>query len=639
MAVHTPFWRRLRGWQSSLSGQILLLFLGVWVLGGVGVSYVFAQHLETSLRRNTDEVADLVLKNLRQRQQVMQLHTRWVADEPDVIQMIAQQDRPQLLRALLKIQASLKLSSLQVVAPDRSVLAQVQVGAAPVAGEPSNQPFYQATSLGLETTATLSRSQDSSLLAASVAIKSERQILAGLVVSEALDRDFLNTLRASQSQDLMVIDGDRITAATLTNPPQSSWRSLLQISTLTPQAITLNGVPYIAKVVPLPSSLEANTKLVILTSASAIEQAKQQLWIFTGIFCGLGVGIAVLIGQLVTGSLTQRIQQLIAATQQLADGDLKIRLPAQGQDEVSQLAHNFNFMADQLTHRDGIIQTQVEQLQETLQTLKQTQAQLIHTEKMSSLGQMVAGIAHEINNPVGFIHTNLSYAEAYTTDLLQLIAQYRQHYPDPVAEIAQEMQAIDLPFIETDLAKLYNSMNRGTERIRDIVLSLRNFSHLDEADIKAVELQAELDSTLLILQHRLNQQADRPAITVEQDYGALPTVECYPRELNQVFLNILSNAIDALAQTAQPMIWVTATMLGIEQVEITIADNGCGMDDEHRAKIFDPFFTTKSIGSGTGLGLSVSYQIIVEQHRGQLVCHSSQATGTEFVITIPVRQT
>jgi two-component system, NtrC family, sensor kinase len=639
MSSRTTFLQQLRGWKSSLSGQILLLFLGVWLAGGVGFGYFFAQHLEKSLRRNTEEVADLVLKNLQQRQQAMQLHTRWVADKPDIIQMIVQQDRPRLLRALLKIQASLELDSIQVVSPRRELLAQVQIGAAPQANDPYNQQFYRATGLGLEALSTLSRSRESSLLAASIAIKSERQIVAGLIVGEALDRDFLNTLRASQTQDLMVIEGDRVTASTVANfPQQYRLRSAPKFSTLTPQSVTLNGVPYIAKTVTLPSSLSTETKLVILTSAAAIEQAKRQLWIFTAMFCGLGVGIAFLIGQLVTGGLTHRIQQLIVATQQLADGDLRIRLPASGRDEVSQLAHNFNFMADQLTHRDGIIQAQVEQLQETLQTLKQTQAQLIHTEKMSSLGQMVAGIAHEINNPVGFIHTNLTYAETYTENLLRLIARYQQHYPDPVVEIEQEIQAIDLAFIETDLAKLYHSMNRGTERIRDIVLSLRNFSHLDESDIQVVDLQAELDSTLLILQHRLNQQADRAAITVEQDYDALPTVECYPRELNQVFLNILSNAIDALAQTAQPMIWVTAVMLGTDHVAIAIADNGCGMDDDHRAKIFDPFFTTKSIGSGTGLGLSVSYQIIVEQHRGQLVCHSSQATGTEFVITIPVRQ-
>ena len=288
------------------------------------------------------------------------------------------------------------------------------------------------------------------------------------------------------------------------------------------------------------------------------------------------------------------------------------------------------------------LQQQAQDLENTLHQLQRTQAQLIQNEKMSSLGNMVAGVAHEINNPVNFIHGNLVPASEYTQDLLQLIELYEQHYPNPPKEIEAEMEAIDLGFLKQDLIKLLQSMRVGTQRIREIVLSLRNFSRLDEAEFKQVDIHEGIDSTLMILHSRLKAKSNHPDISVIKEYGELPVIECYPGQLNQVFMNILSNAIDALDDSFighQGQIRIRTEVLDCNQVVIRISDNGLGIPQEIVSKLFDPFFTTKDVGKGTGLGLSISYQIVVDKHGGELSCQSTVGQGAKFVIKIPITQT
>ncbi len=286
---------------------------------------------------------------------------------------------------------------------------------------------------------------------------------------------------------------------------------------------------------------------------------------------------------------------------------------------------------------------QSQQLVHTLDQLKRTQAQIIQAEKMSSLGQMVAGVAHEINNPVNFIHGNLQPAQEYTEDLLGIIELYRSTYPNPPAEITAELESVDLEFVQDDLPKLLNSMVIGTERIREIVLSLRNFSRLDEAAVKTVHLHEGLDSTLVILNHRLKATDSNHSIEVTKHYSELPQIDCYPSQLNQVFMNILANAIDALDQHPQPALTITTELKGLPTdpaatVIIRIADNGPGIPAEIQPHILDPFFTTKPVGKGTGMGMSISYQIITEKHGGELTFISEVGQGTEFVIEIPISQ-
>jgi signal transduction histidine kinase len=286
------------------------------------------------------------------------------------------------------------------------------------------------------------------------------------------------------------------------------------------------------------------------------------------------------------------------------------------------------------------------ELKEALRDLQRTQSQMVQSEKMSSLGQLVAGVAHEINNPVNFIHGNLIHAQEYTHDLLDLMALYQEEYPDPSPNIQQKIEAIDLEFLRDDLSKLIQSMQLGANRIRSIVLSLRNFSRLDEAELKAVNLHEGIDSTLVILGHRLKAKTNFPAIEIVKEYGNLPLVECFAGQINQVFMNIFSNAIDALEDSIKhqdaslaepPTITIRTTAINEQWVQVTIADNGPGMPQSAVERIFDPFFTTKPVGKGTGMGMSISYQIVTERHQGRLFCQNLPKCGAEFVIELPVR--
>jgi PAS domain S-box-containing protein len=293
------------------------------------------------------------------------------------------------------------------------------------------------------------------------------------------------------------------------------------------------------------------------------------------------------------------------------------------------------------------LRQKAEDLEITLQKLQQTQSKLLQGEKMSSLGQLVAGVAHEINNPINFINGNLNHAKTYVQDLLGLLSLYQTHYPTPVPDIQAKIEAIELDFMVEDLNKLLTSMKVGVDRISQIVLSLRNFSRMDEADLKTVNLQEGIESTLMILAHRLKANPKRPAIQVHKDYSDLPLVDCFPGQLNQVFMNILVNAIDALEEqeskrtgpaSVPSQIQIRTEVSSDQHACITVIDNGPGMSEAVRERLFDPFFTTKPVGKGTGMGLSISYQIIVEQHNGNLVCKPHAAGGTEFVVTIPLKQ-
>ncbi|RUT10246.1 hypothetical protein DSM106972_007410 [Dulcicalothrix desertica PCC 7102] len=294
------------------------------------------------------------------------------------------------------------------------------------------------------------------------------------------------------------------------------------------------------------------------------------------------------------------------------------------------------------------------ELSEALEELQQTQLQLVQTEKISSLGQMVAGVAHEVNNPIGFISTNLYHANQYVNDLINLLKLYREKFPEPGDEIEEIIESVDLDHISEDLPKLISSMKLGSDRIRGIMQSMRTYSRADGKEKKAVDIHEGIETTLMILQHRLKPQPKRPAIHVVKEYGNLPLIECYPGQLNQVFMNLIANAIDAIDESVPDRDWegdkgrhltpdnvmlvpliCICTTADKENVTIQIGDNGKGMDLSVRDQIFQAFYTTKPEGKGTGLGLSISYQIITEKHGGTLECISSPGKGTEFIIQLP----
>ncbi len=316
---------------------------------------------------------------------------------------------------------------------------------------------------------------------------------------------------------------------------------------------------------------------------------------------------------------------------------------------------------------------QAQQLELALLELQRTQTQLIQTEKMSSLGQLVAGVAHEINNPIGFIYSNLHHAKEYTLSLMRMLELYRVHCPESIAAIEAESEKIELDYLLEDLPKVLNSMQQGAERVRDIVLSLRNFCRLDEAQMKQVNIHDGINNTIMLLQSQLKGKPGQEAIAIYKKYSDLPLVQCYPGQLNQVFMNILVNAIYAIIEwnkhensdekshnnsqvgetkdsdtntkssvsnstSSIPAIRISTELIEGEKVIIRIYDSGPGMTEDVRKRLFDPFFTTKPVGKGTGLGLSISYEIVVNQHGGELKCFSEPGKGTEFAIEIPLQQ-
>ncbi|WP_017314890.1 ATP-binding protein [Mastigocladopsis repens] len=452
-----------------------------------------------------------------------------------------------------------------------------------------------------------------------------------------------------------------------------SKSQLKDVETSQKLLVNFNRGPVAFKFESCVKSIDEVEHLVTKEKIAALANLKamEKLWVEIML---LSIVLSVLTSTLFAIQTSQAISHPLKMVTNLAQkvtqqANFDLQVPVISKDELGVLASSFNYLLQfvrqlfedqkeankQLHFYSSNLEEKVQErtqelirknlhLQQILRELQLTQAQLMQSEKMSSLGQMVAGIAHEINNPVSFIQGNLIHAQAYTQDLLELIQIYQQHYPIPPKEIQEKIKAIELDFITEDLTKLLNSMSVGTQRITKIVLELRNFSRLNEAEFKKVDIHEGIDSTLMILEHRLKATHEHPQIKVIKEYGQLPLVFCYPGQLNQVFMNTFANAIDALEEAARnskppaPMIRIRTQVLDNNWMVIRILDNGSGMTEEVRSKLFDPFFTTKPVGKGTGLGLSISYQIIVEKHGGTLEVNSALGEGTEFVISIPIKQ-
>ncbi len=421
---------------------------------------------------------------------------------------------------------------------------------------------------------------------------------------------------------------------------------------------------FLSEDVVSPADSEFNSlseKLVAITEAAKTQAQEAQEKLETALALRIQIitfsmlvsaGIALLLAIYTSRHIAKPLKAVTYLAQRVTkESNFNLRAPVVTEDEVGSLAISLNQLIKRIgqytqeleINRQNLeerVQERTQELTKALKELKETQSQLIQTEKMSSLGQMVGGIAHEINNPVNFIYGNIQHTQEYTENLLKLVQLYHRKYPENNSEIGNYIEEIDLDFLSEDLPKLITSMDMGAERIRKIVLSLKNFSRLDEADMKKVDIHEGIDNTLLILNSRLKHN-----IQVVRDYGDCPVIECYPAQLNQVFMNIIANAIDAIEEQNgndsgrkfNPAIAICSRQIDANLIKIRISDNGPGIATQIKDKLFDPFFTTKHVGKGTGLGLSICYQII-EKHKGKIEVNSKLDKGTEFTITLPIER-
>ncbi|WP_172892776.1 sensor histidine kinase [Calothrix sp. NIES-3974] len=475
---------------------------------------------------------------------------------------------------------------------------------------------------------------------------------------------YANLLREQQKRDIVVVDRQkRILADAVPQNIGSIFehdkgdevrltmqdgktRTFLEKSVDYPQGIKLI-------VIPIKTNANTISGAVIVEWSSLYNEAiaKAQPTAITIVITSLGcIVFALLIGLRIASSIAKPLQAVTSVAKEATEtANFDLQAPVLTKDETGILAVALNNLIQRVRILLNEKEQKSEELQQTLTQLQTMQMQLVQTEKMSSLGQLVAGVAHEINNPVNFIHGNIAHVDNYTKDLMRVVQAYATHYPNPPQTLQTTLDEVELDFLFEDLVKLLQSMKVGTNRIRQIVLSLRNFSRLDESEFKAVDLHEGIDNTLLILQHRLKPKPESPAIEVIKEYAQLPPVECYPGQLNQVFMNLIANAIDALDEVVQERIkdekpaqtskiWISTQVKAENRVQITIADNGPGISEKVRSRLFDPFFTTKPVGKGTGLGLSISYQIVTEKHKGMIWCDSTPGEGTKFMIEIPICQ-
>ena len=397
-----------------------------------------------------------------------------------------------------------------------------------------------------------------------------------------------------------------------------------------------------------PIRLQDQTYYVVLShdASLVLTDLTSFSWRILGLVFLISMSVALLMMAIINSQLIYPILRLqsdiLRSGQAIAQSQASLefeslKYPYQNelQEVIQAFYNNHQTIASAIAQR----QESEANLQQTLTHLQDTQAQLIHTEKMSSLGQLGAGFAHEINNPINFIYANLDHLNQHTQDLLTIVAQYQQEFPTLSPDLEELINDLELEFIQKDLPNLLKSMKSGAARIRDLVASFRNFIRLDESSLKVVDLHQGLESTLTLIDTKLNAKDDRSSIQVDRQYHAQSAIACYPSQINQVFFHLLSNAIEAIDRAAklnQKAYSITIlTQETAQTVEISIADNGIGIDPEIRSKIFDPFFTTKDVGEGAGLGLTNSHHVIANLHQGKLTVESEFKQGSTFRLVLP----
>ncbi|MBD2507228.1 HAMP domain-containing protein [Nostoc muscorum FACHB-395] len=661
------FFRGLRLSQKIVL-PILAVCLSVFLFGLVVLGNWFTDSLEQNFREEIESFSERVYQDFQYEQQTLETEIELIANRDMLSQAVKERDQSLLLQILLPLKSILKLDWIKVIDTQGNVLVDLRNNSLRLA-KFSDKVVTNTAIKGAnlyDLVDVKGEGEQQVLEVVTNGIKSSAGLLGGIIIGNLLDDALLQKIAAGSSKHLIIHRQNRVFAATLLIATKEvNWQ--FPALDLSPKQIAIDNKNYLAKTIIFPG-VSQSLKATILYPISLLEVEQQKLWKYLGLLFLLGSSIVAVIGFLIARTITRHLKAVTQVAQRVTqESNFDLQAPVNTEDEVGILAISFNQLIQQvkrllaeqneanqkLESYSQTLEEKIEErtqamrqknivLKETLQELRLTQSQLIQNEKMYSLGQLVAGIAHEINNPVNFIYGNLKYTDDYTQQLLWLLQLYQKHYPYPEPEIQNAKEEADIEYLTEDLPKMLASMKIGASRIREIVLSLRIFSRLDEAEFKSADIHEGIDSTLLILQHRIKSQNARPQITVIKEYGDIPKIQCFAGQLNQVFMNILANSIDALEEAfekglcQEPIIRISSIQVN-ENVVVNIADNGTGIPEAIQSRLFDPFFTTKAVGKGTGMGLSISYQIITDKHGGSLKCISSPGEGTEFVITIPVR--
>jgi two-component system, NtrC family, sensor kinase len=658
------FFRRL-----SLSQKIviplLIVCFSVFMLSLLVLGNWFTDSLEQNFRKEVESFAERVDRDFQYEQQTLETKISLIATQGMLRQAVEQRDKELLLQILLPLKSVLKLDWIKVVDSKGNLLIDTRNNSLSQV-KFLDERISNSASSGANLIALIDVEGGQQVLqVVTHGIKSSAGVLGGIIIGYSLDDTLLQEIASGSSKHLIVMREKKVVATTLSKVSGANWQFPSPDSPAT--RITIDNQNYLAKSIRFRGTSHS-LMTTVLYPMSLLEVAQWRLWQHLGVLFLLGSIIVGIKGILIVRAITRPLQALTQVAQLVTqNANFNLQAFVTTEDEVGILALSLNKLIQQVKRllaeqyeannkleaysqtlkqkveeRTQELQQKNINLKQTLKELKLTQSQLIQHEKMSSLGRLVAGIAHEINNPVNFIYGNLKYTDDYTQQLLSLLQLYQKYYPNPEPEIQDAQQEVEIEYLIEDLPKILTSMKIGSERIREIVLSLRIFSRLDEAEFKTADLHQGIDSTLLILQHRIKAQSDRPEIQVVKEYGKIPKILCFAGQLNQVFMNILTNAIDALEEAfdkglcRKPLIYIASAQVD-ENIVIKIADNGIGIPKEVRSHLFEPFFTTKPIGKGTGMGLSISYQIITEKHGGSLQCISSPEQGTEFAIAIPIR--
>ncbi|MEM9805045.1 MAG: ATP-binding protein [Cyanobacteria bacterium P01_D01_bin.56] len=617
----------------------ILAFLGFWVTGTTFLGLIFSAKFEDKFHRQAQELSTLVNREIDQELESLREKARLLSVKSDIVQATLAENELQLKQSLIPLSAILSNDKIAVINQAQEKL--INIKSLPFKDvEFDIDDVHSLVVTGADISTIVSSKIDGPpMLTGTAPIKNNEKIIGGILLGSALGDEFLTQINQSIHYELVILsDENLVLASTFSDKTVFTANQLNNLD-----LVTVNDQKFFAYPIELKGLQDKKFTLVLLESQEQLEQIILAIWGIVATVSFIGASFTIAIAYWIAQRTARPIQDITQVARQVVQKErFDLRTGVSTQDEIGTLAQSLNQLIDwvgQYTHDLEMaaqtlelrVDERTKDLSNALKELKETQSQLIQTEKMSSLGQMIAGIAHEINNPISFIQGNITPLKEYFEDLLELIETYKREYPTPTAAVLETQEDIDLEFILDDLDKLFQSLSIGTKRVHEIVVSLRNFSRLDESVVKDVNIHDGLDSTLLILNHRI-----KNCVIVTKDYGDLPTTRCLPAQLNQVFTNIIANALDAMfdADCEPKELSIVTRAIATDQIEITIRDSGPGIPEHIRSKVFDPFFTTKPVGKGTGLGLGICFKI-VQQHQGRIDIRTQTEQGTEFIITLP----